>query len=162
MQKRGSYHKNICGNRKIGCNENDYVQKGQLLVSGVYGNSENPTIVSAKGIVFGETWYKSEVTVPLNTTFQVYTGNSYNEHYIRFGSAKIKIWGFQHDKYKRSRTEKVKHDVKLFGFTLPVSYEKEIVREEEEVNREYTEKQAMREAKEMGEKELKKNWMNML
>ena len=33
---------------------------------------------------------------------------------------------------------------------------REIVREEEEANREYTEKQAMRVAKEMAEKELKK------
>jgi similar to stage IV sporulation protein len=96
------------------------------------------------------------VNVPLNTRFQVYTGNSYNENFLRFGSVKIKIWGFQHDKYKRSRTESVKHDVKLFGFTLPIAYEKEIVREEEEANREYTEKQAMKVAKEMAEKELKK------
>ena len=102
------------------------------------------------------------MNVPLKTQFQVYTGNTYNEHYLKLGSAKIKIWGFQHDKYKRSRTESVKHDVKLFGFTLPIAYEKDIVREEEEANREYTEKQAMKVAKEMAEKELKKNWMNML
>lgn len=95
--------------------KNDHVEKGQLLVSGIYGNEESPTIVSAKGIVYGETWYTSEVSVPLKTQFQVYTGNAYNEHYLTFGSVKIKIWGFQHDKYKRSRTESVKHDVKLFG-----------------------------------------------
>ncbi len=136
--------------------KNDHVEKGQLLVSGIYGNEESPTIVSAKGIVYGETWYTSEVNVPLKTQFQVYTGNTYNEHYLTFGSTKIKIWGFQHDKYKRSRTESVKHDVKLFGFTLPIAYEKDVVREEEEANREYTEKQAMKVAKEMAEKELKK------
>jgi len=136
--------------------KNDHVEKGQLLVSGMYGNEENPTIVSAKGIVYGETWYKSEVDVPLKTQFQVYTGNSYNEYFLKFGSAKIKIWGFQQDEYKHSRTESVRHDVKLFGFTLPVAYEKDIVREEEEANREYTEKQAMKVAKEMAEKELKK------
>lgn len=135
---------------------NDYVQKGDLLVSGMFGQEDNPTIVSAKGVVFGETWYKSDIEVPLKTTFQVYTGNTYNEHYLNVGSGKIKIWGFQHDKYKRSKTEKVKHDVKLFGMTLPISYEKVIVREEEEANRQYTEKQAINVAKEMGEKELKK------
>lgn len=42
--------------------------------------------------------------------------------------------------------------MKLFGFTLPIAYEKDIVREEEEANREYTEKQAMKVAKEMAEK----------
>ena len=90
--------------------------------------------------------------VPLKTQFQVYTGNVYNEHFLKFGDTKIKIWGFQHDKYKRSRTESVKHDVKLFGFTLPIAYEKDVVREEEEANREYTEKQALKVAKEMAEK----------
>jgi similar to stage IV sporulation protein len=44
----------------------------------------------------------------------------------------------------------------LLGFTLPIAYEKAIVREEEEANREYTEKQAMAVAEEMGQKELKK------
>ncbi|EEM94491.1 hypothetical protein bthur0013_42890 [Bacillus thuringiensis IBL 200] len=132
------------------------MEKGQILVSGIYGNEESPTIVSAKGIVYGETWYTSKVDVPLKTQFQVYTGNVYNEHFLKFGDTKIKIWGFQHDKYKRSRTESVKHDVKLFGFTLPIAYEKDVVREEEEANREYTEKQALKVAKEMAEKELKK------
>ncbi|MEH6888295.1 sporulation protein YqfD [Bacillus sp. JJ864] len=136
--------------------KNDYVQKGQLLVSGMYGKEESPTIVSAKGVVFGETWYKSEVEVPLKTKFQVYTGDSYKEHYLTFGNMKIKIWGFQHDKYKQSKTETVRHDVKLLGFTLPIAYEKAIVREEEEANREYTEKQAIAVAEEMGQKELKK------
>ena len=74
--------------------------------------------------MYGETWYTSKVDVPLKTQFQVYTGNVYNEHFLKFGDTKIKIWGFQHDKYKRSRTESVKHDVKLFGFTLPIAYEK--------------------------------------
>ena len=94
--------------------------------------------------------------VPLKTQFQVYTGNVYNEHFLKFGDTKIKIWGFQHDKYKRSRTESVKHDVKLFGFTLPIAYEKDVVREEEEANREYTEKQALKVAKGDGRKRTKK------
>ena len=37
--------------------------------------------------------------------------------------------------------------MKLFGFTLPIAYEKDVVREEEEANREYTEKQALKVAK---------------
>ena len=74
--------------------KNDHVEKGQLLVSGIYGNEESPTIVSAKGIVYGETWYTSEVNVPLKTQFQVYTGNTYNEHYLTFGSTKIKYGDF--------------------------------------------------------------------
>ena len=45
--------------------------------------------------------------------------------------------------------------MKLFGFTLPIAYEKDVVREEEEANREYTEKQAMKVAKRNGRKRTK-------
>ena len=103
------------------------------------------------------------MNVPLKTQFQVYTGNTYNEHYLTFGSTKIKIWGFQHDKYETFLVRKCKHDVKLLVLHCRLAYEKDVVREEEEANREYTEKQAMKVAKEMAEKELKKKyWMNML
>ncbi|SFJ08904.1 sporulation protein YqfD [Thermoflavimicrobium dichotomicum] len=55
----------------------DVVQKGQLLVSGEYGNPEQPDtgkIVGAKGKVIGEVWYESEVTLPLIEERKEYTG----------------------------------------------------------------------------------------
>ena len=102
VAKRSDYYKTFVEVGKPVVLKNDHVEKGQILVSGIYGNEESPTIVSAKGIVYGETWYTSKVDVPLKTQFQVYTGNVYNEHFLKFGDTKIKIWGFQHDKYKRS------------------------------------------------------------
>ncbi|GAA3321726.1 hypothetical protein GCM10020331_038740 [Ectobacillus funiculus] len=30
----------------------DHVEKGQLLVSGMYGKEDNPTLVPAKGVIF--------------------------------------------------------------------------------------------------------------
>jgi similar to stage IV sporulation protein len=46
---------------------NDHVDKGQLLVSGLIGNEDRK--VASKAEIYGETWYKSEVTVPLETSF---------------------------------------------------------------------------------------------
>jgi similar to stage IV sporulation protein len=56
---------------------NEVVQKGDLLVSGKYGDPLQETddqIVGAKGKVLGEVWYESEVTVPLQVHRKEYTG----------------------------------------------------------------------------------------
>lgn len=55
----------------------DMVKKGQLLVSGIYGDVTMPNkgpIVGAQGIVLGEVWYESEVTIPLRYVQNEYTG----------------------------------------------------------------------------------------
>jgi similar to stage IV sporulation protein len=55
----------------------DAVKKGQLLVSGTYGDATTPSkgpIVGAQGIVLGEVWYQSEVVVPLEYVQNEYTG----------------------------------------------------------------------------------------
>jgi similar to stage IV sporulation protein len=55
----------------------DLVKKGQLLVSGTYGDATVPNkgpIIGARGSVLGEVWYVSEVTVPLRYVQNEYTG----------------------------------------------------------------------------------------
>ena len=42
-----------------------------MLVSGLIGSEEEKQKVGAKGKIYGETWYKSTVTVPLETSFDV-------------------------------------------------------------------------------------------
>jgi similar to stage IV sporulation protein len=55
---------------------NDMVKKGQLLVSGTYGETpDSGKIVGAQGIVLGEVWYESEVVVPLTKVQKEYTGD---------------------------------------------------------------------------------------
>jgi similar to stage IV sporulation protein len=141
---------------KIMVSRNEHVEKGQLLVSGIFGKEDSPTVIPAKGIIFGETWYDSNVDVPLKTLFQVYTGEFFEKHYIKLGNFKIKIWGFEKNKYKRYKEEVMTYPVHFLGWTLPIAYEKAIVREEEEAMREYTEKQALEVGKEMAWRELKK------
>jgi similar to stage IV sporulation protein len=55
----------------------DAVKRGQLLVSGTYGDIASPSkgpIVGAQGIVLGEVWYESVVVVPLQYIQNEYTG----------------------------------------------------------------------------------------
>lgn len=88
---------------------NDFVNEGEVLVSGIIGNEKNKKVVAAKGKVYGETWYKSEVEVPLKTDFQVLTGNGYTKHYLDFKAFKMPLWAFNKEKYGSKVTEKVEH-----------------------------------------------------
>ena len=87
VAKRSDYYKTFVEVGKPVVLKNDHVEKGQILVSGIYGNEESPTIVSAKGIVYGETWYTSKVDVPLKTQFKcilvMYTMNIFLNSGIR-------------------------------------------------------------------------------
>ncbi len=65
------------GNPLVGVH--DIVEKGELLVSGIYGDLENETsgnIIGAKGKVFGEVWYEADVEIPTSQTRKVFTGTS--------------------------------------------------------------------------------------
>ncbi len=64
-------------------NIHDIVQEGQLLVSGLIGKEGETLQVPAKGEVWGETWYKSDVILPLKSTFQVYNGNEKSKYYLK-------------------------------------------------------------------------------
>ena len=73
---------------------NDHVEKGQILVSGVYGQEGKTELVAATGKVWGETWYKSNVKLPLITNFKVYNGKEKQKHSLLVGNWEIPIWGF--------------------------------------------------------------------
>jgi similar to stage IV sporulation protein len=46
----------------------EHVKKGQILVSGLIGNEDEQKQVAAKAEIYGETWYKSTITIPLKTS----------------------------------------------------------------------------------------------
>lgn len=131
---------------------NEHVREGQKLVSGIVGNEK----VAAQGEILGETWYKSTVTVPFDTTFQVYTGKVKTVHRLSSSSFSIPFWGFfsPNDEIEPTKTEKLTYPLHFLQFTLPISYEKEIIRETETSKRTYTEKQAIEAGIEMGKKDV--------
>ncbi|MFC4320823.1 sporulation protein YqfD [Litchfieldia salsa] len=134
---------------------NDFVNKGDLLVSGEIGqDGEKPEYVPARAQIFGETWYKSTVQVELSTKFNVFTGNHKSKHYLNIGSLSFPIWGFGKIEYKEYREENNQHSVRFFKWKLPISYEQVTIREEEAVVREYTEKEAVQVGKEIGKSHL--------
>jgi similar to stage IV sporulation protein len=136
---------------------NDYVQKGQLLVSGVIGNEDKSKGVPAKAKIMGETWYKTSVELPMKTDFVVFSGNEKRKHYIEIGSLRIPIWGFGKPEFKEAVTEEMEKPVKFLKWELPVSYIDQSMKEKEQVERSYTREQAVKEAKELARNNLESN-----
>ncbi|TYR82367.1 sporulation protein YqfD [Priestia megaterium] len=138
---------------------NDVVNEGELLVSGIIGNEKNKKVVAAKGKVYGETWYKSEVEIPLETNFHVLTGASYTKHYLELSALKLPVWGFTKEEYASKKVEEVKRPLYFFRWKLPISYEKVIIREDETTKRVYSKEEAVKKGLETGRKQLK-NFLN--
>lgn len=134
---------------------NDHVSRGQLLVSGLIGKEGETKEVPAKGKVYGETWYKTEVTLPLQSTFQVFNGNEKIKHYLKLGGWKLPIWGFGKQEFSQYELDTNEKKVRFLKWQLPISYQEETYREKEEEERNYSEKEALVIAKEMARKDIK-------
>ncbi len=134
---------------------NDYVQPGQLLVSGLIGKEEEKQPVPARGEILGETWYKSRVELPLQTTFQVFNGNEKRKFYFKIAKKMIPFWGFGKHQFKEYETESSDHSLKLLKWELPVTIVNETIREKEEVSRTYNKDEAIKSAKDLARKDIK-------
>ena len=137
-------------------NIHDHVEPGQLLVSGEIGMEGKTQQVAATGEVWGETWYKGHVELPLNTNFKVFNGNVEEKHYIKVGNLEIPVWGFGKPKFKSYETETNVHQIHFLKWSLPISFENKTLREREDITRTYNEKQAEQLALELAKKKIKK------
>ncbi|MGJ7921414.1 sporulation protein YqfD [Neobacillus sp. LXY-4] len=136
-------------------NRHDHVVPGQILVSGVYGKEGQTELVSSKGEILGETWYKSTVELPIKSTFQVFNGNEKRKYYVRIANFSIPVWGFGTPKYAEYETDSTEHKVHFLKWDLPVSFINSTIREREEVTRIYTNDEAVNMAKEIARKDIK-------
>ncbi|PLS01192.1 sporulation protein YqfD [Neobacillus cucumis] len=134
---------------------NDHVEKGQLLVSGAFGQEENPEVTAAKGEVWGETWYKSHVELPLVTKFNVYNGKEEQKHSLLIGNLEVPIWGFGKPEFKHYEIEKNVHKVRFLKWDLPISYINKTIREREVYQRTYSNSEAEKMALELAKKQIK-------
>lgn len=133
---------------------NQFVQKGELLVSGQIGKDKNIRTVSAKGKVFGEVWYYVQVTLPQKTTFGTYTGERMDKHYLSLFGWRVPVWGFGDVTYKDYEVDEDENTFRMFKWEVPISYVKREIYESESVIREYTAKEAVKIAKQMGDEEI--------
>ncbi|MBB6445984.1 sporulation protein YqfD [Bacillus benzoevorans] len=133
----------------------DSVAEGQLLVSGLIGKEGETIEVPAKGKVWGETWYRSDVELPLKSTFQVYNGNEKRKFYLKAWNYNIPVWGFGRTEYKDYDIESNEKTVNFLKWKLPVSFVSDTIREKDQETRIYSKDEAIETALEMARADIK-------
>lgn len=108
---------------------NDFVQKGDLLVSGKMTKTdeiddnndeiEDIEYVAAEAEITGKTWYEVDVTVPLEGTFEKITGDYEERKYLQIGSVKIPFTMFHKPSYRHYHVEKKENQPYFLSWQLP-------------------------------------------
>lgn len=137
---------------------NDFVRKGDMLVSGYIGKEDTEQeLVPAKATILGEIWYKSEVSIPLESVTSTLTGEKITKHYLSFAGLDIPIWGFGKNKYQSFEEVDHKQPIKFFKWSLPIQYRKLDLMESSVHDRIYTKEEAINEAKKRAKVDLTKH-----
>ena len=100
---------------------NEYVKKDDIIISGIITKPDETTIYTkAKGVVYGEVWYKIDIEYPLAYKEEKTTGKSKDVFVIKFLNKKIPL--FSYKKYKEFKT--VSNNL-IDNNILPISFSKE-------------------------------------
>jgi similar to stage IV sporulation protein len=105
--------------------KNDFVKKGDVLVSGLIGKEDEPVAVAATGRVEGEVWYETEVVVPTIRTQNVYTGEKHRNIYIIAGDWEIKVWGYGDLAFAKTEIKGESRILRWRDVYLPLGWKKE-------------------------------------
>lgn len=134
---------------------NDHVQKGQLLVSGMIGKEGQWVSVPAKGVIYGETWYKSDVELPIKTIFAVFNGKEMLKYHLEIGGWDLPVWGFGKVVFSNYEVSEYVKRLKFLKWELPITFKISTYREKEQVTRIYSNEEAIEMAKEIARKDIK-------
>ena len=134
-------------NVKVG----DTIKKGDVLINGwMEGKYTGIRYVHAKGEIEAKVWYTKHKKILYNTTEKRETGNIEEKYQIKFNNFKINLYKTL-SKFKIYDTIETEKKFKLFSdFYLPISINKIINKEIEEVQKKYS----IEEAKNIGIQEL--------
>lgn len=122
---------------------NQYVEKGDLLVSGLIGDEESGKKVQAKGKVYAETWYRSETSIPLKAEYVTLTGNKEHQYGLEIGQMSIPIWGFFVKSGQNIYKQVEKQPVYFLKWELPVTFVRTTLFEKEKTVVDRSEKEAI-------------------
>jgi len=117
------------------------VHAGQVLISGSLG--EGKKAVHAAGVIRGEVWYTSEISVPLETVQKTYTGNYVEKQFLTFWDYPVQIWGYGELQYELHEEESTDKELSIGDFIFPVKYRNNIYREVEMKKITLTQEQAV-------------------
>ncbi len=131
---------------------NDYVKKGEVLISGNIIKGEDIIYkTNSKGKIYAEVWSSVHITMPFNYTEYIYTGRKVNHYYLDIFNYKFTIMG-KYDNpnvikskkvvldkpylpFKLYKEEKKIYEYKEYILTLEEAYKKALKKSEEIINR---------------------------
>ncbi|KUP07234.1 stage IV sporulation protein [Bacillus coahuilensis m2-6] len=153
-KKSGTIVKQFVEEGKSIVGVNQFVKKGDMLVSGLIGKEDEYSAVSARGVVFAETWYDTIVEVPLTTEFTVLTGEENRRFGLSFGEFTIPIWGFWLEKFSSSYIDTFSKPLYIWKWQLPLSIKESTEVQTEVGTRTYKKDEAVDRAIEIGEETI--------
>lgn len=128
---------------------NSYVNAGDIIISGnITLNDQVKDIVSAKGKVYGEVWYKVKVSYPLAYSEQHETGNSQTRLVFNFLKKSYEL-GLNNYKNKN-----VSSKILFKHLFLPISFSYDTQKELVVIDEVYTIEQAIKKAEEKAYTEM--------
>lgn len=131
--------------------KNNYVTTGEVLISGSISlNEEIKENKSAKGKVYAETWYKVTVNYPLSYYEKKYFDEEKEVYAIRFLGKTFELFNFHPWKQKEVTSKTI-----VKNNLLPISFEKQKQKKIEIIDKTYTKKEAIQEARKAAYKKMK-------
>ena len=130
---------------EIVAKKDQYVRKGDLLITGVIHNKEEAqAYVMAKGNVYAETWYKVTVAMPLHYHEEKATGKKTQLLQVHFLNHTFSLFDFAHYKNKKSTVTNL-----LKNPLFPLSFDYVVEQEMDVIDENYTPEEATQKANEM-------------
>lgn len=116
----------------------DYVEAGDLLVSGEIGslslteqpedgeekdkNQKRGKLVAAEGDIRARTWYETKVSVPLEAGYETLTGNQEKKYYVRVKDFYMPVWNLDNPDYKETQRENHETPIRFIKWDLPLKF----------------------------------------
>ncbi|MFC4558853.1 sporulation protein YqfD [Virgibacillus kekensis] len=146
---------------------NDYVEPGDILVSGRLGIPEKDEdkkddkkkdkhfkLVAAEGDIIAKTWYETEVTVPLKVKHELLTGEHETKYHLRISDLDIPIWGFGTPEFNDIQRERDTKELYFLKWKLPISIIETTLSEKRYHSVKRNKQEAIEEGIEQAKKEL--------
>jgi len=128
---------------------NDFVKKGQMIVTGDLNELEqkdsdqDKQLVEIEAEVFATTWYEAKITVPFEGLYQIETGSLKDKYYLTIGSFQLPIWGFGSTDFSDEKVVSDQRQLTIANWTFPLSILINTHKEVEVIHQERSEEEAI-------------------
>ncbi|WP_085991871.1 sporulation protein YqfD [Oceanobacillus senegalensis] len=136
---------------------NDYVEQGDLLVSGEINGNEDKSdqedeekkekavdYVAAEGEITAQTWYEVKATVPLQYNYEKLTGNKEKKYFLELGDFRLPIWGFRNPDFDAIHYEINEKPINFLRWELPIKIVDTVLSEKKYLQGERTQEEAIK------------------